>query len=452
MLKPMLNDVSRKRRAFVANPSMALGRELLITLGPVLVLIVAAFFLAMHFMPPPPPKQVTIATGGESGGYYAFGKRYSEVLARSGVKLDVRTSAGSIENLERLQNASGGVSIALLQGGIGNSEIAPGLMSLGRVFHEPLWIFYRGPKIERLADLRGKRLAVGIEGSGTRALVNDILKAGQITASSATLVPVTGQPAVDALKKGELDAIFLALAPQAPLIQSLVRDKDVKLMSLVQADALTKIFPYLAKLTVPQGVFDLASNIPDQDITLVAPQAALVAQNSLHPAIIALLAEAAQEVHGKASLFAKAGEFPTQTDPEFEMDPDALRYYKSGPTFWKRFLPYWIANLVERAIVFLVPLLTVLIPLVKILPALYKWRFRQRLLKWYARLKEVEEDVSEVVPGPDARSAAATLHTKLDNIDDAVGRLAVPIQFAEQFYNLRNHLDLVRERLKQKVV
>jgi TRAP-type uncharacterized transport system substrate-binding protein len=366
------------------------------------------------------------------------------------VKLDVRTSAGSIENLDRLQNAAAGVSIALLQGGIGNSEVAPGLVSIGRVFHEPLWIFYRGARMERLAELGGKRLAVGIEGSGTRALVNDILKAGQITSGSATLVPVTGQAAVDALKKGDLDVVFLALAPQAPLIQDLVRDKDIKLMSLVQAEAMTKVFPYLAQLTIPQGVFDLARNIPDHDITLVAPKAALVVQNTLHPAIIALLAEAAQEAHGKASLFAKAGEFPTLTDPEFDMDPDALRYYKSGPTFWKRILPFWVANLVERAIVFLVPLLTVLIPLVKILPAIYKWRFRQRLLHWYARLKEVEEDVATVLPGPEAQNAAATLHTKLDNIDDAVGKLPVPIQFAEQFYQLRNHLDLVRERLKQK--
>lgn len=450
VLKPNLNAFGKMRQALFAKPSLTQGRELVLTVGPAVVLVIAAFFLAKYFMPPPPPREVTITTGAETGAYFGFGKRYADVLARSGVKLNVRTSAGSIENLDLLQKPATGVSIALLQGGIGNSQVAPGLLSLGRVFHEPLWIFYRGPTIERLADLNGKRLGVGAEGSGTRALVNDILNAGKITANSATLVPVSGQQAVDALKKDDLDAVFLALAPQAPLIQSLMRDRDVKLMSLTQAEALTKVFPYLARLTVPQGVFDLAQNIPDRDISLVAPQAALVAQNALHPAIIALLAEAAQEVHGKATLFAKAGEFPTQTDPEFEMDPDALRYYKSGPTFWKRFLPYWIANLVERAIVFLVPLLTVLIPLVKVLPALYKWRFRQRLLLWYARLKEVEEDVAAIAPGPEAKASAATLHTKLDNIDDAVGKLPVPIQFAEQFYNLRNHLDLVRERLKQK--
>lgn len=451
MIKGKLQDVSKKQRAFLANPSLAMGRELLVTLGPAFLLIAAAFALAWYFMPPPPPKVVTISTGGETGGYYAFGKRYAEVLGRHGVKLNVNTSAGSIENLKRLHDSKSGVTIALLQGGIGNSQTAPNLLSLGRMFQEPLWIFYRGETIDRLNQLNGKRLAVGVEGSGTRALVDDILKAGQITASTATLQPVTGQPAVDALKKGDIDVVFLALAPQAPLVQSLMRDKDIKLMSLTQAEALTKVFPYLAKLTLPQGVFDLASNIPDRDVTMVAPQAALVAHNSLHPAIIALLAEAAQEVHGKGSLFAKPGEFPTHVDPEFEMDGDALRYYKSGPTFWKRIFPYWIANLLERAIVFLVPLLTVLIPLMKILPAVYKWRFRQRLLHWYAQLKDVEEDVGELEKGPQSGELATALNGKLDHIDEAVRQLPVPIQFAEQFYNLREHLDLVRERLRMKV-
>ncbi len=443
----MLKNMQSKRRAFAANPSIAQGWELLMTVGPVVLVVVLAFLLALYFMPPPPPKQVNMVTGGQAGGYYAFGTRYAEVLARAGVRLNVQTSAGSIENLKLLQTPSAGASVGLLQGGIGNTEKAPDLISLGRVFHEPLWIFYRGETMEKLGELAGKRLAVGAEGSGTRALVDDLLKTGQIGANNSTLLPLTGQPAVDALRQGDVDVVFLALAPQAPIIQGLVRDKDVRLMSLTQAEALTKIFPYLARLTLPQGVFDIAANIPDRDISMVAPQAALVVENGLHPAIIALLAEAAQEVHGKPSIFAKAGEFPTLVDPEFEMAPEAVRYYKSGPTFWKRILPYWIANLVERAIVFLVPLLTVLIPLGKVLPAVYKWRFRKRLLHWYTQLKDVEAEVAVVEQG----EATDDLHQRLNTIDDAVSRLPVPIQFAGQFYDLRTHLDLVRERLKLKV-
>lgn len=444
----MIKSVRQKQREFIANPSLAQGRELLLTLGPALVVVLAALLLAIRFMPPPPPKEVTIITGGQGGGYHGFGLRYAEVLKRSGVRLNVQPSAGSIENLQRLTSPDEKASIGLLQGGIGNSQAAPELLSLGRVFYEPLWVFYRGPTLTMLHELERKRIAVGATGSGTRVLAEELLGASKITSTSATLLPLTGQPAVDALKKGEIDAVFLALAPQAPLIQDLLRAEGIKLMSFTQADAMTRLFPYLARVTLARGVIDLKADIPSQDVTLVAPRAALVARNTLHPAIIALMAEAAVEVHGKPSIFSSAGEFPTLSDPEFEMDADALRYYKSGPTFWKRILPYWLANLVERAIVFLVPLLTVLIPLVKVLPAVYRWRFRQRLLHWYARLKDVEDRVAEMPRAQ--REKAAELHAELDDIDGSVRRLPVPVQFAEQFYNMRTHLDLVRQRLNAK--
>lgn len=446
----MLDNVRRKKSEFVANPSLAQGRELLMTLGPALVLVLVAVLLAMRFMPPPPPKEVSITTGGQGGGYHGFGLRYAEVLKRSGVKLDVLPSAGSIENLERLNSPDEKIAIGLLQGGIGNTETAPDLRSLGRMFYEPLWVFYRGPALAMLHELERKRIAIGAPGSGTRALSEALLTASKVTAANATLLPLSGQPAVDALKKGEIDAVFLALSVQAPLIQELMRTEGVGLMSFAQADALTRLFPYLGRVTLAQGVIDLKANIPPHDVALVAPQAALVVRGTLHPAIIALLAEAAQEVHGKGSVFVGPGRFPSQSDPEFEMDADALRYYKSGPTFWKRILPYWLANMVERAIVFLVPLLTLMIPLMKIAPALYRWRFKKRLHHWYARLKEVEERVA-VIGRPAATDEAVALHAELDTIDDSVSRLPVPLQFAEQFYNMRVHLDLVRQRLKAKL-
>ena len=445
----MLEKVRRKQSEFVANPSLAQGRELLMTLGPALVLVLLAVLLAMRFMPPPPPKEVSITTGGEGGGYHGFGLRYADVLKRSGVKLNVLPSAGSIENLDRLKSPNEKIAIGLLQGGIGNTEVAPDLRSLGRVFYEPLWVFYRGPTLAMLHELEGKRIAIGAPGSGTRALAEALLTASRVTASSASWLPLTGQPAVDALKKGDVDAVFLALSVQAPLIQELMRTEGVRLMSFAQADALIRLFPYLARVTLAQGVIDLKANIPPQDVALVAPQAALVVRTSLHPAVIALLAEAAQEIHGKGTVFAAPGSFPTQADPEFEMDPDALRYYKTGPTFWKRILPYWLANLVERAIVFLVPLLTLMIPMMKIAPAVYRWRFRQRLHHWYGRLKEVEGRVATI--GQATAGEATLLHVELDEIDDSVSRLPVPLQFAEQFYNMRTHLDLVRQRLKTKL-
>ena len=433
---------------FISNLSWLQGREWLLTAGPAALLVLVAFLFTLRFVEPGPPKVVVISTGGETGAYHAFGKRYAEILARSSVRLEVRSSAGSVENLARLRDQASGVSIALLQGGIGNAQEAPNVNSVGRVFHEPLWVFYRGETIDRLGLLKGKRIAVGAEGSGTRVLSMALLAANAISQTTATLSPLTAQPAVDAMMAGQIDAVFLALAPQAPLIQTLLRSRDIKLMSFSQAEAYTKIFPYLARLTLPQGVIDLVANIPAQDMVLVAPTAALVVRGDLHPAIVALLAEAAQEVHGKIGLFNKAGEFPSQTDPDFEMDGDALLFYKSGPTFWKRFLPFWLANFAERLVVLLVPVLTVLLPLSKAVPAIYRWRIRQRLLQRYRQMKDIEARVAEL---PRDASTIA-IRAELDQLEEAVAATRVPIQFSEQYYDLRDHLDQVRQRLAARPV
>ena len=435
--------MSEKMRAVFGNLSWVQGREWLLTAGPAALLVLGAFVLTMRFVEPGPPKAVTITTGGPTGAYYAFGKRYSEILARSGIELKVLASAGSVENVARLKDPASGVSVALLQGGIGNTQEAPMTNSVGRVFHEPLWVFYRGDTIDKLGQLKGKRIAVGAEGSGTRVLSVALLKANDITETGATLSPLTAQPAVDAMMAGQLDAVFLALAPQAPLIQQLLRSRDIKLMNFSQGDAYAKIFPYLAKLTLPQGVIDLVANIPEQDVVLVAATAALVVRDDLHPAIVALLAEAAQEVHGKMSLFGRAGEFPSTTDPDFEMDQDALRFYKSGPTFWKRFLPFWLANLAERLVVLLVPLLTVLLPLSKVVPAVYRWRIRQRMLLRYRQMKELDVRIAELPRG----ASSTALRAELDELEQAVAATRVPIQFSDQYYDLRGHLDDMRQRL-----
>ena len=419
------------------------GREWLLTVGPAILLVLAAVPITLRFVAPGPPKFVTITTGGEAGAYYAFGRRYAEILRRSGVELKVLPSAGSVENLARLRDRASGVSVALLQGGIGSSSEAPNVNSLGRVFHEPMWVFYRGDTIDKLAQLKGRRIAIGAEGSGTRMLSLKLLEINGIPPTAASLSPLTNQPAVDAMKAGQLDAVFVALAPQAPLIQSLLRDADIKLMSFSQGEAYSRLFPYLAKLTLPQGVIDLAANIPAQDVALLAPTAALVARDDLHPAIVALLAEAAQEVHGKVSLFARPGEFPSTHDPEFEMDQDALRFYKSGPTFWKRFLPFWVANLAERLTVLMVPLLGVMLPLSKAVPAIYRWRIRQRLLLRYRQMKDLEARLAELPRGANTQM----LRAELDRLEDSVAATRVPIQFSEQYYDLRAHLDQVRQRL-----
>lgn len=417
-------------------------RDLVMLLVPAVLLALAAFWLALQFVGPPPPKLIAIATGGEAGAYYTFGKRYAEALRRSGITLDVRPTRGTVENLSLLHDRASGIDVALVQGGIAKPADAAGLLSVGRMFAEPLWVFHRANvKADRLADLSGRLLAIGPEGSGNRALAEALLAANRLTTAGGTrLSPLGGAGAAEALERGEVDAVFLSLAPQAPLVQRLLRAENVRLLSFEQADAYTKTFPYLTRLTLPKGVVDLARSVPEKDIQLVAPVAALVVRSDLHPSLVALLAEAAREVHGPASLFARARQYPEVDDPEFAMSPDAERYYEQGPTALKRFLPFWLATFIERSVVMIVPILTVLIPLIKVLPALYRWQIRRRMLHYYGELKDIEARLATAADRAD-------LVAELDRVDQAVSALPMPIGFAQDFYELRTHIELVRQRL-----
>ncbi len=413
----------------------------------IVALVGGAAALMLSYMQPAPPSVITLSTGGEAGAYYAFAKKYEQVLAKAGVKLNIRTSAGSLENLKRMKDPKSGVDAAFLQGGIATAKEAPELQSIGRLFHEPLWIFYRGAEtLDRLPQLAGKRLAIGPEGSGTRHLATQLLTPSGVTQSSATLLPLGGSDAVSALKDDRVDAVFMVVAAEAPQVQTLLRDPDIRVMSLAQGEAYTRLFPYLSRLVLPQGVVDLVKSIPPADIALVAPSAVLVVREDLHPALTSLLAQAAAEVHQAPSLFAKASEFPKAADPEFPVADSAQRFYKNGAPFLQRYLPFWLANFVERMIVLGLPLATIAIPLFKVIPGLYKWRVRQRMLRWYAALKTVESRI-DAQPSP---SQIAQLTADVELIEDEVNDSPVPLGFSEQFYNLRSHIDLVRQRLQSR--
>lgn len=422
---------------------LSISRILLFVL-PFLLLLGGALWYGLSVIQPPPQREVVISTGGEAGGYHAFGKRYQAHLAKEGVKVRLVTSAGAIENLARLKDPQSKVTAALMQGGIGAGQDNAGLLSVGRIFYEPVWVFYRSTETwQRLAQLRGAKIAVGGEGSGTRALTTELLRLSRVGEDVATYLPLGGQAAVDALYDGRVDVAMLTFAPEAPVLQKLVRDPSIKLMSLEQADAMTRMLPYLAKVTLPRGVFDLEKNLPPDPVDLVAPVASLIVREDLHPSLVGLLAQALTEVHGGANLLQKSAEFPLASDPTFSMSDDATRFYKAGQPLLQRYLPFWLANFVERMLVVLLPLATLAVPIMKGVPALYRWRIRQRLQYWYGRLKKLEGTIT--------RSGTKDFNqahwAELELIDNAVQRLNVPKAFAEHYYNLRSHVDLVRGRL-----
>lgn len=429
-------------------------RELVLIAAPAVLLVVGAFWLAYQFVQPAPPGKLVITTGSEQGAYYAFAKRYQEELGRNGIHLDILPSKGSVENAARLAsgNAAGKhIDLALLQGGIANDAMLPGMNSYGRVFLEPLWIIHRLPgDVETLSQLAGKRIAIGPPGSGTRKLVETLLQANGVEATTATLLPLGGTEAYEALERGDADAAFFSLAPESPLIQKMMRDERFKIASLKQAEAYTRLFPYLSRVVLPEGSIDLARNIPSRDIAMVAAQAALIGRADLHPALAWPIVNALKSVHRDGGMFQRIDDFPKPADPEFDMSEDALRIYQSGPPFFQRFLPFWLASFIERMIIMIVPIATILLPLVKLGPMLYEWRIRSRLLYWYGQLKQLEKKMASARNADGANTTALDFRAAIDRIDEAVSTIPVPLHYTDRLYELRGAIDLVRNRVQAR--
>jgi len=424
-------------------------RDLLAVGIPAAALIAGGFWLAAQFIRPAPPDFLVMSTGAPGGAYEAFAARYKPILAAQGIELRERPSAGAVENLRRLLDPKEEVDVGLVQGGLGFGTDAEGLVSLGSFYHEPLWVFYRGKEtLDQLVQLKGRRIAIGPEGSGTRQLALELLEASGVpqTDKRTTFVPVSGLAAVAALAQGKVDAVFLVGPAQSGAVWSALYTPNVRLMSFAQAEAYVRRFPYLSRLVLPRGGIDLQRDIPAADVELVAPMATIVAREGTHPALIDLLLQAAGEVHGGAGLFQRPGEFPNARQVDFPLSKEADRFYKSGTRLFQRYMPFWLATLIERTLVLLIPLVAIVLPVMRFAPVLYGWRARSRVYKWYGQLKFLERELDE---DPAARSRADWL-AELERIEDHVHRVATPLAFANLLYTLREHIALVEAKVLKK--
>jgi len=427
-------------------------RDLFATAWWIFLIAGVGFVIAFQFVEPAPPRHVIMTSGGDSGAYYHFAKRYEAILARAGITLEVRTSEGSVQNLERLR--SGEAQIGFIQGGVveqpddADIDQEPenyGLLSLGSVFYEPVWVFYRGETIDRLSDLQGKRIAIGQEGSGIRQLAQRLLEDNEVDFKANTL-PISGLDAAEELQQGRIDAAFIIAAEHAPVVQVLLRSPGVKLMNFSQSFAYERRYPFLTRLTMPKGVADLVRDLPPEDTRVLAPTASLVVSEDLHPALQNLLLQAARQVHGKPGFFQTANEFPAYMDAMLPLSSEADRFFKSGPPFLQRYLPFWLAVLVDRLIVLLVPVIALLIPLMRVAPALYSWRVRSKVFRCYGELKFLEDDLKNHYDP----ARLEEYRSRLDTLDEEAAVLHVPLGYTDLVYTLREHVNLVRRILDKK--
>ncbi len=445
-------------------------RDALVQAGlPVVALLMLAvgglLWAAWRVLDPTPDKHLVIATGPEQGAYEAFAARYLPLLQAQGLTVELRRTQGAGENLALLRDPASGVQVAFVQSGVdeartGAAPTQPALASLGSVAIEPLWLFYRSDSLSRLtaapartgspgapalpdnlAQLAGWRIEVGPAGGGSSPLFRQLAAANGLPAEGLVQGDGAAVNRVVALVQGQVDALALVSAADAPLLQYLLATPGVRLFDFAQAEAYARRFPFLRPLVLPRGVIDLAADQPPQDLRLVAASAQLVAHADLHPALVQLLLQAAQQAHGDAGWFNRAGELPNAEVSGPPLAPEAARYHRSGPPWLQRYLPFWLANFGDRMWIVLLPLLAALVPLSRIVPPLVTLRLRSRVYRWYANLRQVEQALEQ----PDAD--LVRLRADLEHIDAQTEHIGLPLSFTNELYDLRAHIHLVRKRL-----
>jgi TRAP transporter TAXI family solute receptor len=419
----------------------------------ILLMLGVIVWAVFRYISPAPPKTITMTAGVADGAYFQFARKYRDYLLHQGIKLEVITSTGSVQNLERLQ--TGEAQVGLVQSGLGFLTTSPekdpldsDLKSLATVAYEPVWIFSRMALTSGLAPLSGKKIAVGGEGSGTRKVALDLLNDYGVNATNATLLPVGGVAAANQLVANEVDAVILISAPQATAVAQLLRAEAIKLVSLEHTDGLARRFPYLQPLVLKRGSVDPKLNLPATDVPLLSTTANLTVRDDLHPALAYLLLESAVHVHRVPSLFNRAEDFPSARGVDFPLAEESERYFKEGRPFLQRYLPFWLANFVQRLFLILVPLVAIGLPILKAIPEIGDFKDKNRLYYRYAELLAIETDLRTRQLTADE---VAETRKKLDEIEEKIRKTRFPLDFTDRVFTLRQHVDYVRQKLDEEL-
>ena len=425
-------------------------RAMLVSAGPFILLALGLLTLAYWWLDPNPPKQVTLATGPAQSAYAEFGSRYAKALAQNGINVRLIPSEGSSANLQLLRE--GKADLGFVQGGSDENPLneQSGIESLGSLFVEPLWLFYKtqaaidattNDTLTSFGQLKSLRINVGTAGSGVPALMEKLFDVNRLEPATLKLSKLEQTPATMAFLNNEVDAIVFASAPESAMVQMLLQTPGVKLLDFNQNEAYSRRFAFLTPVALPRGVVDLAGDVPVSDVRLVAPTTTLLARDGVHPAILQLFSQASLKMHGGASWFNRAREFPNVANTEFPLAQEADRTIRNGVPLLQRYLPFSLANLMERMWLALGIIIAVLLPLSRIVPPLYQFRIRSRIFRWYGQLRNIEERLGENSEAP------GVLLTELEALEAHAEKVTVPLSYADELYSLRNHIDMVRQKL-----
>ncbi len=411
------------------------------------VVAILAFLATAKFLKPAPPKSFSIATGRSDGAYYHFAKEYQKLLKKEGISLKIVTTAGSIEALKLLDK--GKVDVAFIQGGTAGKYINhTNLSSLASIFYEPLWVFYlrKLQNINYLYDLKGKTISIGEIGSGTKALSELLLKENDITKNNTNIKYLSSKESIKELQKGKLDALFMVVSPTSENIKKLLSNKNIKLFSFKRALAYKQKFLFLTDLTLGEGIIDLKKNIPSNNKVLLATTCTLVQNNNFNPELMKLLLKIAKKIHSKKTLFAPEGFFPNAKFTQIPINEDAKIYLLKGDSFLEKIFPFRVAVTINRLIIFLIPLITLLLPFFKGILPIYRWRIRYKIYRWYGQLNEIDKNIEFM----DIESIETSIKSIKELQKEIKEQTNIPLSYMGEYYNLQLHIDLILKKLNNK--
>jgi len=418
---------------------------------PLILLIILSFFLTYLFTAHTPKNEISIATGREDGAYYEYALQYQKLLQKEGVKLNILTTAGSVESLELLKNKK--VDLAFLQGGIVNEDskkglaTSEGLHALASIYYEPVWIFYRGEPLHYLSELTDKRVSIGEIGSGVRPIALELLQLNGIQTTGKKIQSLGLHDSMEKLKANEIDLFFTIASPTAPAIKNLLADNSIQLMHLKRANAYRQHALFYKVLTLSEGSIDLKRNIPQKETQLLAKTAFLAANGDIPARLERLILRKAKQIHSQQGVFEELNEFPNQENLEIPIGQDAKRYLEQGDTFLEKIFPYHIAQQIDRFKLLIIPILTLLIPFAKGALPLFRWTIRRKIYKWYKRVNLLDHGINDLNK-EELLENKEELEQLLIQVKEETN---VPLSYMNEYYNLMLHIDMSISQIEKRV-
>ena len=410
------------------------------------VVILGTFLLFFLFKPKNDNKgEIKIATGSTSGMYYQYALQYQKLLKKDKVEVVIVPTAGSKESQKLLHDEK--VDIAFIQGGTIDENISKNLESLASIYLEPLWIFSKvsDREVNEISQLLGKRIAIGLKGSGTEQLVRKLLNANGITEENSVFVSLDTLDAQKALLSDEIDILFAVISPSSDIIKGLLIDEKLRLMNMRRTEAYELHFPFLTHFSIPEGSVDLQYNIPNQDIKLVSNVATLAVHKNFPSELIRLFLREVKQVHESETLFAET-HFPSERYLELPINTSAALYLEKGDNWLEGIFPYWIAYNINHFKLLLIPLLTLLLPLFKGIIPFYQWRIRRRIYRWYKDLVMIENTLLN----PESFEYDICKEKLEALLVEILNQTKVPLSYSGELYDLKLHIEFVLKRIENE--